>query len=70
VIENIFKTIDLLTQFKARGIQLSIDDFGPGYSSLNYLHRLPADTLKIDQSFVSQMHESSRNYKIVKTIIT
>lgn len=70
LIENILKTIDLLFQLKARKIQLSIDDFGTGYSSLNYLHRLPADTLKIDRSFVSQMHESSRNYQIVKTIIT
>ncbi len=69
LIENISKTIDLLTQLKERKIQISIDDFGSGYSSLNYLHRLPADNLKIDRSFVSQMQEGNRNYQVVSTII-
>ncbi|MDZ8226686.1 EAL domain-containing protein [Nostoc sp. ChiVER01] len=69
LIQNINKTIDLLTQLKARNIQISIDDFGSGYSSLNYLHRLPADNLKIDRSFVSQMQEGNRNYQVVSTII-
>ncbi|WP_392530901.1 putative bifunctional diguanylate cyclase/phosphodiesterase [Nostoc sp. C117] len=69
LIENISKTIDLLSQLKARKIQISIDDFGTGYSSLNYLHRLPADNLKIDRSFVSQMHEGNRNYQVVSTIV-
>ncbi len=70
LIDNISQTIDLLTQLKARKIQISIDDFGTGYSSLNYLHRLPADNLKIDRSFVSQMEEGNRNYQVVSTIIT
>ena len=69
LIENISKTIDLLTQLKTRKIQITIDDFGSGYSSLNYLHRLPADNLKIDRSFVSQMQEGNRNYQVVSTII-
>ncbi|MCC5658057.1 EAL domain-containing protein [Nostoc sp. XA010] len=69
LIHNISKTIDLLTQLKARKIQISIDDFGSGYSSLNYLHRLPADNLKIDRSFVSQMQKGNRNYQVVSTII-
>ncbi|WP_016952277.1 bifunctional diguanylate cyclase/phosphodiesterase [Anabaena sp. PCC 7108] len=69
LIEDINKTIDLLTQLKDRKIQISIDDFGTGYSSLNYLHRLPADHLKIDRSFVSQMEEGNRNYQVVSTII-
>ncbi|WP_414519203.1 EAL domain-containing protein [Nostoc sp. PCC 9305] len=69
LIENISQTIDLLTQLKDRKIQISIDDFGSGYSSLNYLHRLPADNLKIDRSFVSQMQEGNRNYQVVSTII-
>ncbi|MBG1267060.1 putative bifunctional diguanylate cyclase/phosphodiesterase [Nostoc sp. WHI] len=69
LIENISNAIDLLTQLKARKIQITIDDFGSGYSSLNYLHRLPADNLKIDRSFVSQMQEGNRNYQVVSTII-
>ncbi|WP_373530565.1 EAL domain-containing protein [Nostoc sp.] len=69
LIENISSAIDLLTELKARKIQITIDDFGSGYSSLNYLHRLPADNLKIDRSFVSQMEEGNRNYQVVSTII-
>jgi len=70
LIENTNQTIELLKQLKARKIQISIDDFGTGYSSLNYLHRLPADNLKIDRSFVSQMQSGNRNYQVVNTIIT
>ena len=69
LIENIHQTIDLLKELKLRKNQISIDDFGTGYSSLNYLHRLPADNLKIDRSFVSQMQEGNRNYQVVNTII-
>jgi diguanylate cyclase (GGDEF)-like protein len=69
LIADINQTIDLLSQIKVRNIQVSIDDFGTGYSSLNYIHRLPADYLKIDRSFVNQIQESSRNYQIVRTII-
>ncbi len=47
----------------------SIDDFGSGYSSLSYLHRLPIDTLKIDRAFVSQMQATKKNHKIAETII-
>ncbi|WP_051050396.1 EAL domain-containing protein [Fortiea contorta] len=70
LIENITETITILEQLKSLGIQISIDDFGTGYSSLNYLHRLPADSLKIDRSFIQQMQQESRNYQVVKTIIT
>ncbi|VXD10476.1 bifunctional diguanylate cyclase/phosphodiesterase [Planktothrix paucivesiculata] len=69
LIEDINKTIDLLTKIKSRNIQISIDDFGTGYSSLNYLHRFPIDNLKIDYSFVSQMQEKNRNYQVVSSII-
>ncbi|BAY24520.1 multi-sensor hybrid histidine kinase [Calothrix sp. NIES-2100] len=70
LIDNITEMLIVLEQLKKLGIQISIDDFGTGYSSLNYLHRLPADTLKIDRSFINQMQEGSRNYQLVKTIIT
>lgn len=70
LIENINETILVLEQLKGLGLQISIDDFGTGYSSLTYLHRLPADTLKIDRSFIHQMPKGNRNYQVVKTIIT
>ncbi|MEM6251379.1 MAG: EAL domain-containing protein [Cyanobacteria bacterium P01_D01_bin.156] len=70
LIEDIDQTIGLLSQLTDRQIQISIDDFGTGYSSLNYLHRLPVNNLKIDQSFVSQMHLETRNHRVVETIVT
>ena len=70
LIQDITATNDLINQLRQRGISISIDDFGTGYSSLSYLHQLPADTLKIDCSFVSQMLVSPKNRKIVETLIT
>ncbi|MEM9805601.1 MAG: EAL domain-containing protein, partial [Cyanobacteria bacterium P01_D01_bin.56] len=69
LIEDIDKTTDLLIALAAKRIQVSIDDFGTGYSSLSYLHRLPVHHLKIDRSFVSQMHVDNRNYQVVSTIL-
>ncbi len=51
------------------GVHVCIDDFGTGYSSLSYLLRLPADTLKIDRSFVVAMGEGVRHAEIVRAIV-
>jgi diguanylate cyclase (GGDEF)-like protein len=59
----------LLQQLRDRQIQLSIDDFGIGYSSLSYLHSLPVNTLKVDKSFVQRLDGSSNNLGIVPAII-
>ncbi|NET34927.1 MAG: EAL domain-containing protein [Cyanothece sp. SIO1E1] len=69
VMDNVEAAIDLLLQLKSLDLRLSIDDFGTGYSSLSYLHRFPLDTLKVDQSFVSQMAETGENAEIVRTIV-
>ncbi|MGE4221173.1 MAG: putative bifunctional diguanylate cyclase/phosphodiesterase [Alphaproteobacteria bacterium] len=58
-----------LQGLKNIGVTLSIDDFGTGYSSLAYLRNFPIDTLKIDQTFVRQMHTSEKDSAIVSTII-
>ena len=69
LMENVDDTIATLRAIKALGFALSIDDFGTGYSSLNYLCRFPLDKLKIDMSFVQNIHKSPQNLAVTKAII-
>jgi len=60
-------TLDVIRQ---TGCRLAIDDFGTGYSSLSYLHRLRANNLKIDRSFIIQLNESNPVSPVVDAIIS
>ncbi|WP_394250372.1 EAL domain-containing protein [Vibrio profundi] len=51
------------------GVTLSLDDFGTGYASFSYLKKFPFDSIKIDKSFIDQMHKSDDDVEIVRSII-
>jgi diguanylate cyclase (GGDEF)-like protein len=70
VMQNIEATIATLNKFKAIGVKLSIDDFGIGYSSLNYLKHFPIGFLKIDRSFVRDVTTNRDDAIIAKIIIS
>lgn len=69
---NMERAIENLERIKAAapGVRIAIDDFGSGYSSLNYLRRIPMDTLKIDQAFIHDLYTPSRGARaIVRSIV-
>lgn len=70
LIDQINETAKVLNEFHEMGVHLSIDDFGTGYSSMNYLKRLPFDTLKIDRSFVRDVTFNQDDAAIASAIIT
>ena len=67
--ENFAAIRTKLNELKLLGLHLSLDDFGTGYSSLSYLKQLPLDELKIDRSFVMELHQDPSNVNLVSTII-
>jgi diguanylate cyclase (GGDEF)-like protein/PAS domain S-box-containing protein len=68
-IEDVNAIYHTLTDSREMGMKITLDDFGTGYSSLAYFHRLPFDTLKIDQSFVQDMLDDPQNLTIVDSVI-
>lgn len=70
LVDNALAVASKIKELKEFGFSISIDDFGTGYSSLAYLKNLPIDELKIDQSFVANLHMDEADQTIVKTIIS
>jgi len=69
LLENTDIVLTNMKALKQLGVKILLDDFGTGYSSLSYLHRFPIDVLKIDRSFITNVHEHENNKAIIKTII-
>jgi diguanylate cyclase len=62
-------SIKVLMELKALGIRVALDDFGTGFSSLNYLKKLPIQTLKIDKSFIDNVTLDNREDTVVQAVI-
>ena len=69
VMTDVERTLDILNRLSQLGIQISVDDYGTGYSSLAYLKRMPISELKIDRSFVMHMADSETDATIVQSTI-
>jgi diguanylate cyclase (GGDEF)-like protein/PAS domain S-box-containing protein len=63
------RTIELLKNLRELGVRLALDDFGTGYSSLAYLKHFPLHLLKIDKSFIDEIHLDTKDMQLVSTII-
>ena len=70
IMRDVTGAIATLQDLKRLGVRIAVDDFGAGYTSLSFLRRFPVDCLKIDQSFVHDLHEGSHDEAIVKAIVT
>ncbi|MGO8933666.1 MAG: PAS domain S-box protein [Terracidiphilus sp.] len=67
--QDVVRTSQVLAACREIGVSIGLDDFGTGYSSLTYLKRLPANVLKIDQSFVRDMLEEPENLTILEGVL-
>ena len=69
LIENEELALSVIQQFSRLGAQIHLDDFGTGYSSLSQLARFPIDAIKLDQSFVRDIHKQSISQSLVRAIV-
>jgi diguanylate cyclase (GGDEF)-like protein len=69
LLQDVPDVVDKLKELRARGIRISIDDFGTRYSSLNYLRSFPINTIKIDQSFIRDIESDESVSPIITAIV-
>jgi EAL domain-containing protein (putative c-di-GMP-specific phosphodiesterase class I) len=69
MVEETKGVMDVLQRIRNLGIDLSIDDFGTGFSGMSYLKNLPVQEVKIDQSFIGQIANSAKDREIADSII-
>lgn len=69
LIQSLDSASETLKKFREEGIRIALDDFGVGYSSLNYLSNLPVDVIKIDRSLIQQICNNPKQYALLKAIV-
>jgi len=69
IMQDVDSAITTMSSLKSLGVKIAVDDFGAGYSSLNYLKYFPIDTLKIDHSFVQDVANDYHKAAIIKALI-
>jgi len=68
LIEDYKAATNFVRELKSMGVNIYLDDFGTGFSSLSYLHQFPFDVIKLDKSFIDAMDRSDKNLAIVESI--
>ncbi len=69
IISNVDAVSSALHRLRAMGVGIALDDFGTGYAGLSYLQTLPFSCIKIDKTFVQQMHTSGRSFQIINAAL-
>ena len=69
LVRDLNRTLATLRQVKALGVEIAMDDFGTGYSSLSNLRAFPFDRIKIDRSFIKQVHANQQAATIVRAVL-
>jgi EAL domain-containing protein (putative c-di-GMP-specific phosphodiesterase class I) len=69
IVKDMKKSFEILTRIRLKGIELSIDDFGTGFSSMEQLERIPFNELKIDRKFVTEAYKKPKSQAILQSSI-
>ncbi len=70
IMENVSAAVETMNRLRNMGVQIHIDDFGTGHSSLGYLQLFPVSALKIDRSFINKLTTSGGNQEIITHIVS